>query len=974
MSTLPFITVNINGLYVKTLVDSGCQQSVVTKDLINRLGLKTRGPGKIVKMLNGQTTLCYEEVDLKLDTGQCDSLILCCLVAPELVCGCSLIMGVDGIHKLGGVTISATNSVSFGNSVGLPLTPIAGVREETRDTSLYVEDSDFTAKFDGVNWTISWAWKSEQPTLRNQCAEYAVSDDQCKQKYEKEIEQWISDSWLVKHNEAEHGKVSGVIPLMAVVQSNKAGKVRPVMDYSRELNKHVHSVPGSDVAVCQEKLREWRKFGDSSCMLDLQKAYLQLHVDKSLHRFQAVRFKGTLYVMTRMGFGLNIAPKVMSRILTKVLSLDETICKGTDHYIDDILVNEKVVSVWTVKEHLQKYGLISKEPEKLTSARVLGLRVESSSLGKLRWSRDSEPPPIQSEVTKRNLYSICGKYVGHYPVAKWLCVACSYMKRQVNDYDWDTMIPSNVKTMLNETVERVKQHDPVCGQWSVQATQHGKVWCDASSLAVGACVEIDGQIVEDATWLRSVDDGAHINVAELEAVIKAVNMALKWKLKHVNILSDSATVCGWVRSVLNDSKRPKVAGLSEMIVKRRLSLLSDLIDENGLDIQIQLVKSEENKADELTRVPRKWLNKNQCSINVLVSDKITDKLRNLHDTHHLGVDRTFHLAKAKWGSDICKKDVEQVVQQCHVCKRVDPAPVQWETGHISVTEDWFRLAMDITHYNGTAYLSIIDCGPSRYAIWRKLRNETSNAVKEQLESIFCERGSPAEVLSDNGPCFRAIKSVLEKWNVEQLFSCAYRASGNGLIERNHRTIKRMLARSGGTVNEMVFWYNNTPNSEGVVPSERLFKYMPHNLPEGTKSPNRDISLNPYKVGDEVYVKPGTVRCTSVWRTGIITDIVSNTAVKVDGMTRHVGDIRFCWRQSTDQPSTDYEVDFKENTSELDIAQYNVNHGGCDSDSMGNDDNDNNDGGCVNVNQDENVYVRSVRNRKPPAWLADFMIN
>lgn len=352
------MTVNIHNISVKTLIDSGCEQSVISRELVDRLQLRLVGPGRTVKMLNGNTTQCCGEVDVEVYVGG-NSVRLRCLVAPELVCGCGLILGVDGIRKLDGVTISSSNHVQFGCSDRLV---VAIGTEEPGDSNLRVEDSDFIANFDGSKWTVQWKWKAEEPVLRNQCGEYSISDE-CRQKYDMEIEQWISDGWLEPHDEKLHGEVSGVIPLMAVVQPNKARKVRPVMDYSRELNKHVNCNPGNDVAICQEKLREWRRFGDRACMLDLQKAYLQLHIDLSLQRFQAVRFNGKLYVMTRMGFGLNVAPKIMTRILAKVLSLDENVHKGCDHYIDDIIVNENIVSVTRVREHLLKFGLASKDPE-----------------------------------------------------------------------------------------------------------------------------------------------------------------------------------------------------------------------------------------------------------------------------------------------------------------------------------------------------------------------------------------------------------------------------------------------------------------------------------------------------------------------------------------------------------------------------------------------------------------------------------
>ncbi|XP_067949585.1 uncharacterized protein [Watersipora subatra] len=720
---------------------------------------------------------------------------------------------------------------------------------------LTIEDTDFKAVFDGTKWTVVWKWKSHEPELKNQCAEYGINTDY-KEQYSCEIEQRISNGWLELHGVKIHGNVSGIIPLMAVFQSNKGRKVRPVMDYSRELNQHVNSNPGNDVAICQEKLRQWRTLGDNVCMLDLKKAYLQLHVDSSLQRFQAVRFNGQLYVMTRLGSGLNVAPKIMSPILAKVLSMHEKIAKGTDQYIDDIVVNEDVVSALKVKNHLQKYGLLSKEPESLSSARVLGLRVEASNSGTLKWSRDFELPEVHSTVTNRELYSICGKYIGHYPVAMWLRVACSYLKREINAYGWDDEVLSNVKKKIEEIDNSMHRHDPVTGQWKVPASENDKVWCDASSLAIGACVEIDNRIVEDA---------------------------------------NSATVFGWVKFVLQDCKRPKLSGLSEILVKRRLNLLNDLISEYQLVLQITVIKSEDNKADELTRVPHKLLQKRVCAVNLTISGSIEGKLHDLHEAHHLGADRTWYLATERWGPTVKKKDIEKVVKHCHVCKRVDPAPAHWETGQVEAESDWYRLATDVTHYQGIPYLTVIDCRPS---------------------------------------------------------SCAYRASGNGVIERNHRTIKRMLARSGGTVNDMLYWYNNDPNADGVVPFQRLFNYNPQKQETTRISAERDISLNPYKMGDQVYVKPSNAKCTSVWKTGKVTSLVSNTAVKVDDMARHIGDIRFCWRVDKQPATLDCELHIA-NTNESTEGLTNVETPPVTKDSHN------------NHSTAANNATRPARARKPP---------
>ena len=539
----------------------------------------TRGPRQIVQMLNGATTECGGEVDIDLCID--GTLVLsCCLVASNLVCDVDVILGFDTMKRLGGVVISPDGSVSWGSkSCAVSLTSNVGF--------LSIEDSDFTAEFDGKKWTIEWKWHNGEPQLNNQCGQYAVPAE-CMDEYEAELDRWIANGWLVPHDIRKHGDVSGVIPLMVVSQPNKS-KVRPVMGY-RELNNYVESKPGHDTAVCQEKLREWRKLGAAASLLDLRKAYLQVHVSERLQRFQTVRYKGELYVMTRMGFGLNVAPKVMSKIVSTVLSQDPQVDMGTDHYIDDIFVNEKVVDVQRVRDVLLRHGLVTKDPEPLSNARVLGVRVKKSRNHQLVWSRDAELPRLSEDITKRELFSVCGKLVGHYPVAGWLRTACSFIKRSANDVGWDDSVSVATVDLMREVLGRVARDDPVRGVWNVQDTGNATVWCDASSLAIGCCLQVGEQVVEDCAWLRK--DSAHINVAELEAAIKGVSLALKWKVKNLSLMTDSSSVYRWVSSVLEDTRMPKVNGLSEMIVKRRLEIINDLVIEYGIVLNVRLVQSE----------------------------------------------------------------------------------------------------------------------------------------------------------------------------------------------------------------------------------------------------------------------------------------------------------------------------------------------------------------------------------------------
>ena len=118
----------------------------------------------------------------------------------------------------------------------------------------------------------------------------------------------------------------------------------------------------------------------------------------------------------------------------------------------------------------------------------------------------------------------------------------------------------------------------------------------------GVLLEIDGAIVEDAAWPRKKDDFNHINVAELEAVLKGINLALKWNLTDIELKTDSATVVGWINTIINNDKRIKTKGASEMIIKRRLGILKDLLKEFSVTLHVTFVPTQKNKADSLTRV------------------------------------------------------------------------------------------------------------------------------------------------------------------------------------------------------------------------------------------------------------------------------------------------------------------------------------------------------------------------------------
>lgn len=69
--------------------------------------------------------------------------------------------------------------------------------------------------------------------------------------------------------------------------------------------------------------------------------------------------------------------------------------------------------------------------------------------------------------------------------------------------------------------------------------------------------------------MQKKNDFVHINVAELNAVMKSINLAIKSGLQRIEVKTDSATVTLWVRSEIPGERRVKTKRTDEVLVKRR---------------------------------------------------------------------------------------------------------------------------------------------------------------------------------------------------------------------------------------------------------------------------------------------------------------------------------------------------------------------------------------------------------------------
>ncbi|KAI0985923.1 hypothetical protein GJ496_009250 [Pomphorhynchus laevis] len=215
------------------LVDIGATRKLISK----RIYLPTIGECTVTPF-DGSKVTCKEtvEVDIQVQGG---AVIKTSCLFVDMNIPFDALVGMDIINRLGGIQISRGSEKFLGMRVS------------------FIIDDDFSAIFDRKSWSCEWVWKNGEPEkLYNSIAYYSIDPD-LQQDFEKEVNCWIREGWLIPYD----GEVRALVPLMAVMQASKS-KVRPALNF-RELNGFVTSNT-ADADACVHKIRKIKILTDSS--------------------------------------------------------------------------------------------------------------------------------------------------------------------------------------------------------------------------------------------------------------------------------------------------------------------------------------------------------------------------------------------------------------------------------------------------------------------------------------------------------------------------------------------------------------------------------------------------------------------------------------------------------------------------------------------------------------------------------------
>ncbi|KRX66717.1 hypothetical protein T09_12756 [Trichinella sp. T9] len=356
---LPAVRMNVGGIRRRVLVDTWCSVCVA----------------------HASCCRSWREEDVAITTmcGQamkCEGTGVVQLRPHGKPLGYDLILGMNGIAALGGVTVTGGRCVRFGlDDPGVCAAAEAGIS---------IRERDFTATYcpSTRSWTAAWKWSMMDFRELNAHIESHTADaDLCSQKLREWRRQGVNVALIdLKKAYLQIRIDKSLWPYQTVVFKDKGYcltrlgidlNVAPLVmkavlncvlswdpDVRKGTSAYIDDILVNESVVAVDRVKRhlphygltcknheraadgarllglkvwgergklmWRRDNDvdefkqqgvNVALIDLKKAYLQIRIDKSLWPYQTVVFNGKRYCLTRLGFGLNVAPLVMKAVL-----------------------------------------------------------------------------------------------------------------------------------------------------------------------------------------------------------------------------------------------------------------------------------------------------------------------------------------------------------------------------------------------------------------------------------------------------------------------------------------------------------------------------------------------------------------------------------------------------------------------------------------------------------------------------------
>ena len=208
---------------------------------------------------------------------------------------------------------------------------------------------------------------------------------------------------------------------------------------------------------------------------------------------------------------------------------------------------------------------------------------------------------------------------------------------------------------------------------------------------------------------------------------------------------------------------------------------------------------------------RRWTSANthQTSHQIVLPSGVRQQLiRAVHAGlagGHLGRSKTEAQVQRRYYWPAWRADVAREVQRCSECAKYHrgSAPRQTPLTPFCSGEPFEVLSVDVTgphpkSSKGNEYIITMCDLFSKWAEAVPVRNHTASVVAQAImDRIICKFGAPRRILSDQGREFESalFQELCVKLEIDKVRTSPYQPSTNGAVERFHRTLNSMLAKT-----------------------------------------------------------------------------------------------------------------------------------------------------------------------------------
>lgn len=222
---------------------------------------------------------------------------------------------------------------------------------------------------------------------------------------------------------------------------------------------------------------------------------------------------------------------------------------------------------------------------------------------------------------------------------------------------------------------------------------------------------------------------------------------------------------------------------------------------------------------------------------VIIPKSLRQKLLGELHSEHSGIVAMKSIARGFMFWPGLDKEIENMAGRCSVCQSVrdrpQKAPIKtWRWP----SRPFQRVHVDFCEFGNDNFLVLIDSHSKWIEVVFMGTNTTTHRTIDELRAIFATHGIPEELVSDNGPQFRAaiFDEFMKQNGIKHTLVPAYHPASNGAAERSVRIVKEALKKqviagsSRFTMKQrlanFLLKYRTTPHSTtGYTPAELLMK-------------------------------------------------------------------------------------------------------------------------------------------------------